>query len=90
MPTIIPPIMSPLYAEQDRPNARIQFRVQQVFLCILTVGVTCWLWRIHPIVGITATFLAKHILVAILASGLTYPSIRDPQVSSDTSRPEVS
>ncbi len=90
MLTIIPPVSSPVSAEYDRPRSRINFRAQQVFLCILTVGVTGWLWRIHPIVGIAATFLAKHILVAILASGLTYPSIRDTRESGDTSFPEVS
>ena len=90
MLAIIPPISSQVSAEHDRPRSRINFRVQQVFLCILTVGVTCWLWRINPIVGIAATFLAKHILVAILASGLTYPSIRDAQEPEGTSLPEVS
>ena len=76
MPTIVPPVTPPSSAEQDRPHARIQFRVQQVFLSILTVGITCWLWRVHPIVGLAAAFLAKHILVAILASGLNYPAVR--------------
>lgn len=75
MPTTIPPPLPPAMTENDPPSARIQFRVQQIFFSILTVGVTAWLWTIHPVAGIAAAFLAKHILVAILASGLTYPAV---------------
>jgi hypothetical protein len=85
MPTIIIPPAPPqplAQIEPDLPHARIDFRVRQIFLSILTIGVTCWLWTIHPIVGIATTFLAKHILVAILASGLTYPPIRDEPKST--------
>jgi len=39
--------------------------------------------RIEPIAGLAATFLAKHILVAILASGLSYPPVRDAKSSGD-------
>jgi hypothetical protein len=83
MQTIIqppaPPQAPPLVQiDHEPPHARrIHFRVQQILLSIITVGVTCWLWVIHPIAGLTAAFLAKHILVAILASGLTYPSVHE-------------
>jgi hypothetical protein len=78
-PPQAPPPEAPPVAqtEHEPPRARIDFRVQQIFLSIVTVGITCWLWTIHPIVGIAAIFIAKHILVAILASGLSYPPVRE-------------
>ena len=84
MPIIIIPPAPPTplaQIEHEPPHARIDFRVQQIFLTAMTLGVTCWLWTIHPIVGIAATFLAKHILVAILASGLTYPPVREERMT---------
>ena len=98
MPTIIAPPPPPqllAQAEREPPRARIDYRVQQIALCVITLGVTCWLWTIHPIAGIAAAFLAKHILVAILASGLTYPPIGVekksdlPSSDADDSYPDV-
>ena len=88
MPTIIVPPSPPqalAQTEHEPPQQRINFRAQQILLTAITLGVTCWLWMIHPVVGIAATFLAKHVLVAILASGLTYPSIRDEQKAREQS-----
>jgi hypothetical protein len=80
MPIIMIPPSPPqplAQVEHEPPQQRINFRLQQIILTAITLGVTCWLWTIHPIVGIAATFLAKHVLVAILASGLTYPPVRE-------------
>ncbi len=49
---------------------RIQFRLWQISMSALTVGLTGYLYFLHPAAGITAAFLAKHILVAILQCGL--------------------
>jgi len=88
MPTIIVPPSPPqalALTEHEPPHQRINFRAQQIILTAITLGVTCWLWVIHPVLGIAATFLAKHVLVAILASGLTYPSIRDERKDQEQS-----
>ena len=77
MPTVVPPALPTAQTGQNPPDARINFRVQQIALSIITVGVTVWLWTIHPVIGIAATFIAKHLLVAILATGLSYPAIRE-------------
>ena len=72
---MVPP--TPETASQDDARSRIvNFRVFQIGLSILTVGFTVWLWVIHPIAGIVATFITKHILVAILACGLEVPSAK--------------
>lgn len=74
MPAIIPPPpVVPISAQQEPPHSRVHFRIQQVLLSVLTVGATAWLWKTHPILGLAATFIAKHILVAILAAGLSQP-----------------
>ncbi len=76
MSTSMPPIVPDRTESDDGPRARVRFRMMQVSLSMLTLVVTCWLWMIHPIAGITATFLAKHVLVAILAAGIDYPQRR--------------
>lgn len=70
-------IQAPPALAEESPHERIRFRVQQIVLAFIAIAVTVWLWRIHPILGLVAAFLAKHVLVAILASGLTYPAIRE-------------
>jgi hypothetical protein len=53
---------------------RLQFRLWQVFVCVLTVLATAWLVFLGPIPAIIALVVAKHILVAILCMGLDlYP-----------------
>jgi hypothetical protein len=63
----------------DDARYRINCYVLYVALGILTVGLTIWLWLIHPIFGIAATFAAKHVLVALLAAGLDIPPVTPPQ-----------
>lgn len=82
MSTVVPPAPPTLQTGQDPPNARINFRAQQIVLSIVTVGFTVWMWTIHGILGIAATFLAKHVLVAILASGLSYPAVSEERKSA--------
>lgn len=67
----------PTTPAEHSPHDRIRFRIQQIVLSFAAILVTVWLWRIHPILGLVAAFAAKHVLVAILASGLTYPAIRE-------------
>jgi hypothetical protein len=53
----------------------VHFRLWQISLSGVTVVVTGWCFTISPVVGIAATFLAKHVLVAILAAGLELPDV---------------
>ncbi len=61
----------------DDPLRRLQFRLWQVAVMALTILVTCWCYTLHPAVGLTATFLGKHVLVAVLAAGLHLPPVRE-------------
>lgn len=79
MPTIVPPAIAPTQTAQEPPQARIHFRIQQIAVCIITLAFTAWMWVIHPVLGIAAAFIAKHVLVAVLASGLRYPTVRADQ-----------
>jgi hypothetical protein len=88
MPTIIPPVIAPPQIDPESPRARIDFRVQQIAICLVTLGFTAWLWRIHPVLGIAAAFIAKHVLVAVLASGLRYPTVNvDDKIIEPTQEP---
>jgi hypothetical protein len=54
---------------------RLQFRLWQVFMTVLTVLATAWFVLLGPIPAIIALATAKHILVAILCMGLDlYPT----------------
>jgi hypothetical protein len=55
------------------PLRRVQTKLRYVVYAAATVFVTGWCYRLHPALGLTATFLAKHILVAILAAALRLP-----------------
>ena len=68
---ITTPPMPPLVDES--PRRRVQIRLVQIALDALTVFATAWCYQMHIALGLTATFLAKHILVAILAAGLRLP-----------------
>ena len=60
----------------ESPRRRVQIQLWHIALAAATVFVTAWCYQIHVALGLTATFLAKHVLVAILAAGLRLP-IRD-------------
>ncbi len=55
----------------DHPVRRVEFRLWQIMMSAVTLAATVWCFTLNPIVGIIAAFAAKHVLVAILASGLT-------------------
>jgi hypothetical protein len=68
---IIPPPKPPAVAAGDHvPSRRLQFRLWQVVVCSITVFVAGWCFTLHAAVGFTAAFLAKHVIVAVLAMGL--------------------
>lgn len=74
MSQIAPPLPPPLVDVQDEPpRRRVQTRLLQIALAGMTVFATAWCYQIHIALGLTATFLAKHILVAIIAAGLRLP-----------------
>jgi len=72
MSQVIPP---PETSETDEENPlrRVHFRLWQISMSAVTLLVTLWCFILHPIIGIIASFIAKHVLVAILAAGLTRP-----------------
>ena len=59
--------------DEEPPMRRVQRRLLQIALAAATVFIAAWCYQVHIALGLTATFLAKHILVAILAAGLRLP-----------------
>ena len=57
----------------ESPRRRVRTHLMQIFLAGLTIFVTVYCYQIHIFLGLTVTFLAKHILVAILAAGMKLP-----------------
>jgi hypothetical protein len=57
----------------EPPTRRVAVHLLQIALAALTVFLTAWCYQMHIALGLTMTFLAKHILVAILAAGLRLP-----------------
>ena len=68
-----PKLPSHFVATDGSPLRRVYFRLWQIGLAAVTVMVAAWCYTLTPVLGIAATFLAKHVLVAILAAGLTLP-----------------
>lgn len=65
---------TPLIEVRDEsPRGRVRTHLLQIGLAFLTVFATVWCYQTHIFLGLTATFLAKHILVALLAAGLRLP-----------------
>ena len=74
MSQVLPPLPPPLVTQDDDPPMRrVQRRLLQIGAASATVFATAWCYQVHVALGLTATFLAKHILVAILAAGLRLP-----------------
>ncbi len=62
-----PPPVPPPVALGDRDGfERVQLRLRQLWLTVLTVLITVWLITLGPIPAIIAVVTAKHVLVAIL------------------------
>jgi hypothetical protein len=74
---IAPPLKPPPPAvtlDDRAPLRRIQFRLWQIGWAAAVVLVTGWCYyTLGPWAGITATVIAKHVLVAIIAAGLELP-----------------
>ncbi len=75
MAQLIPPPKPPaLLGTLDHdPLYRVHFRLWQISLSAVVVLATGWFWTLGPAAGLTAAFLAKHVLVAIIAAGLNLP-----------------
>ncbi|MSU78854.1 MAG: hypothetical protein EXS16_12265 [Gemmataceae bacterium] len=63
-------------ADHEPPAQRVRRHLVRVAVVANTIFVTAWCYQMHIFLGITATFLAKHILVAVLVAGMRVP-IRD-------------
>ena len=70
MSQVLPPLVS---VDEEPPRRRVQRRLMQIGIAAATVFATAWCYQVHIALGLTATFLAKHILVAVLAAGLRLP-----------------
>ena len=55
------------------PLRRVHFRLWQISLSGVTILITGWCYTYGPFLGIIATLVAKHVLVAIMAAGLDVP-----------------
>jgi len=77
MPRAGPPQVPRISVSDDQPLRRVHFRLWQISVSAVTVVVTCWSYTLHLALGLAATFLAKHILVAVLAAGLEVPPVRE-------------
>ena len=66
------------YTEDEEPPAkRVRRHLIRVAVASGTILVTFWCYQVHVFLGITATFLAKHILVAVLVSGMRKSMAKD-------------
>lgn len=73
MSQIAPP-SPPLVGQRDEsPARRVRTHLLQIAFAFATVFITVWLYQTHILLGLIMTFLAKHILVALLAAGLRLP-----------------
>lgn len=69
-----PPTLVALGDNDDRRH--IHGRLWQIWLTLLTVLATAWLCTLGPIPAVLALVTAKHVLVAILAMGLSIDAPR--------------
>jgi hypothetical protein len=60
---------------------RIQFRLWQIVVTIITIAITVWFMTLGILPAILALMVAKHVLVAVLAMGLHLP---DPAAGEAT------
>ena len=69
----LPPGPPSVDLRDEPPRQRVQLHLRYVVYAAATVFATAWCYQMHLALGLTATFLAKHILVAILARALRLP-----------------
>ncbi|HXG13080.1 MAG TPA: hypothetical protein VNK04_25200 [Gemmataceae bacterium] len=71
MSQLAPPPSPPRVALADNDDLhRLQQRLWQLLLTLVTVLITAWCCTLGPIPAIIALMTAKHVLVAILVMGL--------------------
>lgn len=70
MSQIAPPL-PPKARYAEPPLEGVHFRLWQIVMSAVTVVGAGWFFTLNPVAGIVASFAAKHMLVAILAAGLT-------------------
>jgi hypothetical protein len=68
-----PPLPPSENLPDESPRRRVRTHLMQIALAGVTIFATVYCYQIHIFLGLTATFLAKHILVAILAAGMKLP-----------------
>ena len=74
MAQLVPPDRPAARLTMDEgPLYRIQFRLWQISLSAVTILIAGWFWTMGPAAGLTAAFLAKHVLVAIIVAGFELP-----------------
>ena len=61
---------APVTFGEDNSYGRVDTRLWQIWLTLLTVFLTTWLCTLGTIPAILALVTSKHVLVAILAMGL--------------------
>ena len=78
MSQVAPPRRPPFVTVGDDDSLRrLQFRLWQVLMTMLTVLMTAWFVMLGPVSAIIALAVAKHVLVAILCMGLDiYPQYK--------------
>jgi hypothetical protein len=65
-----PAFLPPVALDDEGDFGRVQLRLRQLSLTLVTVLITVWLITLGPIPAIIAVVTAKHVLVAILVMGL--------------------
>jgi hypothetical protein len=85
MSQLAPPRLPPRVGLADQDGLRrLQFRLWQVSITIVTILATAWLVVMGPIVaGIIGLVVAKHVLVAILCMGLDLYPVQNPPGSGE-------
>lgn len=79
MPELLPPPPPVSLSGPGQPSRRVHFRLWQIAVCLITVFLTVWFFTFGVFPGIAFAFLAKHILVGVLAAGLHYPPRPAPE-----------
>lgn len=71
------PEPAPLPAGDPQPLSRMRFRLWLILTSAGSLLATAWCFTQSVFVGFLALFLTKHVLVAVLAAGLSFPRAAD-------------
>jgi len=72
----------------DDPIRRVRFRLWQVAVTLITLSLSVWFFTLGVFPGIAFAFIAKHILIGVVAAGLHYPRGFDDS-RSEPSQPDA-